>query len=147
MENNKIDIGAELERIKKDISDMEEAGMKQIFISFFSGAINEREFLLAARAMIKARGYAAVHEYDGENGELVLIIRRVPVAIAIEWIDAEWELPATSDEYLVRIAYADKPTVLHYDADEQVFFCEIEGETVFYKVTHWAELPEGPSVK
>ena len=81
------------------------------------------------------------------NAELQKIIRRVPVAIAIEWIDAARELPVVSDEYLVRIAYADKPTVLHYDADEQMFFCEIEGETVYYKVTHWAELPEGPSVK
>ena len=80
------------------------------------------------------------------NAELQKIIRRVPVAIAIEWIDAERELPVVSDEYLVRIAYADKPTVLHYDADEQMFFCEIEDETVYYKVTHWAELPEGPNV-
>lgn len=80
------------------------------------------------------------------NAELQKIIRRVPVAIAIEWIDAARELPVVSDEYLVRIAYADKPTVLHYDADEQMFFCEIEDETVYYKVTHWAELPEGPNV-
>ena len=83
------------------------------------------------------------------NAELQKIIRRVPVAIAIEWIDAEWELPATSDEYLVRIAYADKPTVLHYDAEDKVFFEEridLEDD-VTYKVTHWAELPEGPSVK
>ena len=75
MENNKIDIGAELERIKKDISEMEEAGMEQIMLDFFAGAENERAFLLAARAFVKARGYAAVHEYD--DGELVLIIRKV----------------------------------------------------------------------
>lgn len=76
MENsNKIDIGAELERIKKDLRDIEETGIIQTTLSFFSGAENEREFLMAARAMVKARGYAAVHEY--ENGELLLIIRKV----------------------------------------------------------------------
>lgn len=76
MENiNKIDICAELERIKKDINDMEEAGMDQIILDFFGGAENEREFISAARAMVKSRGYAAVHEYD--DGELVLIIRKV----------------------------------------------------------------------
>lgn len=75
MENsNKIDIGAELERIKKDLRDMEEAGVDQIFLDFFAGAENEREFLIAARALIKSRGYAAVHEYDDD--ELVLIIRK-----------------------------------------------------------------------
>lgn len=73
----KIDIEGELERIKRDIADMEEAQMEQIFVSVFSGAKNEREFIAAARAFVKARGYAAVHEYDGENGELVLIIRKV----------------------------------------------------------------------
>lgn len=75
--DNKIDIERELERIKADLRDMEEAGMKQTILSFFSGAENEREFLMAARAMVKAHGYAAVHEYDGENGELLLIIRKV----------------------------------------------------------------------
>ncbi len=75
MENNKIDISAELERIKKDINDMEEAGMDQIILDFFGGAENEREFISAARAMVKSRGYAAVHEYD--DGELILIVRKV----------------------------------------------------------------------
>ena len=77
MEYNKIDIGAELERIEKDLKDMEESGTKQTILGFFAGAENERAFLIAARAFVKARGYAAVHEYDGENGELVLIIRKV----------------------------------------------------------------------
>ena len=71
----KIDIEGELERIKRDIADMEEAQMEQIFVSVFSGAKNEREFIAAARAMVKSRGYAAVHEY--EDDELVLIIRKV----------------------------------------------------------------------
>lgn len=75
--DNKIDIERELERIKADLRDMEEAGIIQTTLSFFSGAENEREFLMAARAMVKAHGYAAVHEYDGENGELLLIIRKV----------------------------------------------------------------------
>lgn len=71
----KIDIEGELERIKRDIADMEEAQMDQIFVSVFSGAKNEREFIAAARAFVRARGYAAVHEY--EDDELVLIIRKV----------------------------------------------------------------------
>lgn len=75
MENNKIDIGAELERIEKDLKDMEESGTKQTILGFFAGAENERAFLIAARAFVKARGYAAVHEYDDD--ELVLIIRKV----------------------------------------------------------------------
>ena len=78
------------------------------------------------------------------NAELQKIIRNVPTAIAVEWYDADIELPLISDEYLVFIAYADKPTVLHYDADEQVFFHEVEGEAILYKVSYWAELPEGP---
>ena len=73
--DNKIDIERELERIKADLRDMEEAGIIQTTLSFFSGAENEREFLMAARAMVKAHGYAAVHEY--EDDELVLIIRKV----------------------------------------------------------------------
>lgn len=75
MENNyKIDIGAELERIGKDINDIEEAGINQTVLSFFSGAENERAFILAARAYAKSRGYASVCEY--EDGELVLTIRK-----------------------------------------------------------------------
>lgn len=80
------------------------------------------------------------------NADIHKIIDMMPSEEGIEWYDAEKGLPLVSDEYLVMIAYADKPTVLHYDADEQVFFCEIEDETVYYKVTHWAELPEGPNV-
>lgn len=75
MENNKIDIGAELERIEKDLNDMQESGKDQTILGFFAGAENERAFLIAARAFVKARGYAAVHEYDDD--ELVLIIRKV----------------------------------------------------------------------
>lgn len=70
----KIDIEGELERINRDIDDMEEAGMEQIVLDFFGGSENEREFIFAARAAVKARGYAAVHEYD--DGDLVLIIRK-----------------------------------------------------------------------
>ena len=75
MENNKIDISAELERIEKDLKDMQESGKDQTILGFFAGAENERAFLIAARAFVKARGYAAVHEYDDD--ELVLIIRKV----------------------------------------------------------------------
>ena len=70
----KIDIGAELERIKRDINDMEESGIEQTVLDFFPGAENEREFILAARLFLKSHGYACVHEYD--DGELLLIVRK-----------------------------------------------------------------------
>ena len=79
------------------------------------------------------------------NAELQKIIGMMPTEEGIEWYDAEWELPVVSDEYLVMIAGAKKPTVLCYDAEEQVFFEErIDlDEDVTYRVTHWAELPGG----
>lgn len=73
--DNKIDIEREIERIDKDLDDAEAAGIQQIIFDFFSGAENEREFIFAARAAAKKRGYDAVHTY--EDGELVLIIRKV----------------------------------------------------------------------
>ena len=72
----KIDIENELESIEKDINEAEEAGLKQITLDYFAGAENEREFILAARKFVKELGWSAVHEYDGENGELLLIIRK-----------------------------------------------------------------------
>lgn len=72
---NKIDIEREIKRINQDIDDMKSAGLKQIILSFFSGAENEREFILTTRAAVKARGYECVHEY--EDSELLLIIRKV----------------------------------------------------------------------
>ena len=35
---NKIDIEREIERINQDIDDMQEAGLKQIILSFFAGS-------------------------------------------------------------------------------------------------------------
>lgn len=72
---NKMDIEREIKRINQDIDDMKSAGLNQIILSFFSGAENEREFIFAARAAVKACGYAAVHEYD--DGELLIIVRKV----------------------------------------------------------------------
>ena len=72
---NKFNIEREIERINEDIDDMQKAGLKQIILSFFSGMENEREFILAARRAIQARGYAAVHDY--EDGELLLIVRKI----------------------------------------------------------------------
>ena len=70
----KIDIDNELENIKKDISDAEEAGIKQITLDYFAGAENEKEFLAAARELIRSRGYKSETEY--EDGELVLTVRK-----------------------------------------------------------------------
>jgi hypothetical protein len=75
MENNKFDIEREIERVNQDLDDMQKSGLKQMFLSFFSGMENEREFILAARKAAQARGLSVVHEYD--DGELVLIIRKV----------------------------------------------------------------------
>ena len=81
------------------------------------------------------------------NAELHKIIDSVPSEAAIEWNSVEQVgLPLVSDEYLVMIGYADKPTVLCCDAEDGVFFEEridLEGD-VTYKVTHWAELPGAP---
>ncbi len=80
------------------------------------------------------------------NAELQKILDKIPAVSAIEWRDVKYELPLVSDEYIVLIDGADKPTVLNYDADECVWYAEHEGEEIFYRVTHWAELPEAPTV-
>ena len=74
MQDTKIDIERELERINQDVDDAEAAGIKRVFAEFFCGAENEREFICAAKAAMAARGYACTYEY--EDGELVLIIRK-----------------------------------------------------------------------
>lgn len=81
------------------------------------------------------------------NTELQKVIDAAPTAEAVEWnaVD-ESGLPLASDEYLVMITGAAKPTVLCFDEDDGVFFDEICDEDVTYKVTHWAEMPEGPNV-
>ena len=92
----------------------------------------------------QGKGFVDVNEF---NAELHKIINALPQEAAIEWIDAEWELPVVSDEYIVMIAGAKEATVLSYDAEDQVFFEErIDlDEDVTYKVTHWAEMPGGPA--
>ena len=82
------------------------------------------------------------------NADIHKIIDMMHSEEGIEWYDAEKGLPVVSDEYLVLIAGAKEPTVLCYDAEDQVFFEEridLEGD-VTYKVTHWAEMPGGPDV-
>ena len=87
-------------------------------------------------------------EITAFNAELHKIIEKVPAEAAIEWNDVEKVgLPLVSDEYIVMIAHAAKPTVLCFDAEDGVFFEEridLEDD-VIYKVTHWAELPEAPN--
>lgn len=60
------------------------------------------------------------------------------------WVPAAEAKPVEADEYLVMIAGAKNPTVLHYDPDEEAFYEEgLDDEAIWYPVTHWAELPEG----
>lgn len=92
----------------------------------------------------KGKDFVEITEF---NAELQKIIKAVPGVAAIEWNDVgKVGLPLVSDEYIVMIAYAEKPTVLHFDVDEQIFFHEEMGEETLYKVTHWAEMPE-PAAK
>ena len=75
------------------------------------------------------------------------IIAEAPRVEVPCWVDAAEELPTEPDEYIVMIAGAEKPTVLHFDVDDEkngVWFEEVEDSTNFYKVTHWREMPEGP---
>ena len=116
--------------------------MEQKFIDSEKLSRAVKEFLCGL--IDKGKDFAEITEF---NAALQKIIKAVPGVAAIEWNDVEQVgMPLVSDEYLVMIAYADKPTVLHFDVDEQIFFHEVEDETVLYKVTHWAELPEGPNV-
>ena len=65
----------------------------------------------------------------------------------VVWIDAKAAKPVEADEYLVMVARAEKPTTLWYDPDEEAFYEEgFDGEVIWYPVTHWAELPEGPEM-
>jgi hypothetical protein len=82
------------------------------------------------------------------NAELQKVIDSTPTADAVEWnaVD-EIGLPLVSDEYLVMIAGAVKPTVLFFDEEDGVFLEEridLEDD-VTYEVTHWAEMPGGPA--
>lgn len=83
------------------------------------------------------------------NAEIHKLIVAMPGHEAIEWNDVEKVgLPLVSDEYIVQICGAARPTFLMFDADDKVFFEErIDlDEDVTYRVTHWAELPGGPDV-
>ena len=84
------------------------------------------------------------------NADIHKIMDMMPSEEGIVWNDVEKVgLPLVSDEYLVMIFGAEKPTVLCYDAEEQVFFEErIDlDEDVTYKVTYWAEMPGSPAAK
>ena len=76
------------------------------------------------------------------------IVREAPAAeVFTQWIDAQEQRPSKSDEYLVMIVGAKAPSVLWYDADEDVFFEETFEETICYAVTHWMAMPEPPPKK
>jgi hypothetical protein len=74
MKHELINIPAELDRIAKDISDMEEAGIEQVILDFFGGAKNEGAFLSSVKEYVRSVGCVCSHEYD--DNELILIIKR-----------------------------------------------------------------------
>ena len=74
MKHELIDIPAELARIDRDLSDMEEGGIEQVILDFFGGAKNEGAFLTSVKEHLRSTSYQCAHEYD--DNELVLIIKR-----------------------------------------------------------------------
>ena len=73
--NREMDIAGELERVDRDLEDMEINGNEQIQLSFFGGNAEEKEILAAIIKHVKARGYACDVEYD--DGDLWLTVKRV----------------------------------------------------------------------
>ena len=73
--NREMDIAGELERVDRDLEDMEINGNEQIQLSFFGGNAEEKEILTAIIKHVKARGYACEVEY--EDGEIWLTVKRV----------------------------------------------------------------------
>ena len=73
--NREMDIAGELERVDRDLEDMEINGNEQIQLSFFGGNAEEKEILAAIIKHVQARGYACDVEYD--DGELWLTVKRV----------------------------------------------------------------------
>ena len=69
-----IDIGAEIERIERDLDDAEMAGIPRVTFSFFGGQAEEKKLLIAAVATIKKRGYD--YELEYEDGEIYLVCKR-----------------------------------------------------------------------
>ena len=47
-------------------------------------------------------------------------------------------------EVIVKITYADRPTILYYDGHDGFYDCGDDGEKSFYPVSHWKPLPENP---
>lgn len=96
------------------------------------------------RLIDKGHGFVDINDFNARLHEIIDALHGVA---AVEWNETEKVgLPLVSDEYIVMIAYAEKPTVLYFDAEDGVFFEEKDDEDVAYKVTHWAEMPEAPYV-
>lgn len=62
--------------------------------------------------------------------------------------DQEWmeygEQTGRILEVIVKITYADRPTILYYDGHDGFYDCGDDGEKSFYPVSHWKPLPENP---
>lgn len=89
----------------------------------------------------------AIYGEDSCHEALILALAGKLEELETRWIAFKLAKPVEADEYLVMVARAEKPTTLWYDPDEEAFYEEgFDGETIWYPVTHWAELPEGPEM-
>lgn len=80
------------------------------------------------------------------TGALLIALADKLEELDTRWIDFKLAKPVEADEYLVMIAGATKPTTLWYDPDEEAFYEEeYDGEGIWYPVTHWAMMPNGPA--
>jgi hypothetical protein len=61
----------------------------------------------------------------------------------IDWIDADAELPDDGIDVLVVCPSPTYPVwIAHIDGDNG--WCDSDGTQIAYRVTFWAEIPEGP---
>ena len=62
----------------------------------------------------------------------------------IKWSSVEDESPDDGCDVVIRTASPSMPVWIgHHDGDDGWRYCD--GSKVAYVVTHWADIPEGPS--
>lgn len=61
----------------------------------------------------------------------------------IKWIPVERELPDAETTVLIHVPHGNEPVWLGF-LDDGGGWCDVDGSYIRNKVTHWAQLPEGP---